>query len=69
MIDRHIRDLRLDRRLQRRRGWISAQDLEDALEALPDVAEKGELVTDEDAEKAEAAPATPPTAPEPPGSF
>jgi hypothetical protein len=50
MIDRHIRDLRLDRRLQRRLGWISAQDLEEALESLPDVAAKGELVTEEEGE-------------------
>ena len=49
MIDRHIRDLRLDRRLLDRRGWISAQDLEEALSSLPDVADKGELVTDEEA--------------------
>ena len=48
MIDRHIRDLRLDRRMQHRRGWISAQDMEEALTALPDVAEKAELVTAED---------------------
>lgn len=48
MIDRHIRDLRLDRRLQRRRGWISAQEMDDALEGLPDVAGKGELVTEEE---------------------
>ncbi|NNL65478.1 MAG: hypothetical protein HKP30_04490 [Myxococcales bacterium] len=50
MIDRHIRDLRLDRRLQNRRGWISAQGREEALEALPDVADKGELVTDDEAD-------------------
>jgi len=49
MIDRHIRDLRLDRRLQYRRGWISSQDVEEALGTLPDVAAKGELVTDEEA--------------------
>lgn len=48
MIDQHIRHLRLDRRMQHRRGWISAQDLEEALAALPDVADKGELVTQED---------------------
>ncbi len=51
MIDRHIRDLRLDRRLQHRRGWISAQDQEEALASLPDVADKAELVTDEESEK------------------
>jgi len=56
MIDRHIRNLRLDRRLQHRLGWISAQDLEEALEALPDVAAKGELVTEEEG----AAPEPPP---------
>ena len=39
-----MRNLRLDRRLTRRRGWISPDDLEASLEALPDVAEKGELV-------------------------
>jgi hypothetical protein len=49
MIDRHMRDLRLDRRLQRRRGWISAQEFEEAAQALPDVATKGEIVTDEEA--------------------
>jgi hypothetical protein len=64
MIDRHIRDLRLDRRLQRRRGWISAQELDDALETLPDVAGKGELVTEEEEKASEepAAAAATPTA-------
>jgi len=32
--------LRLDRRLTNRRGWISPEDLEHELEALPDVADK-----------------------------
>ena len=36
--------LRLDRRLAQRRGWISPAELEKELTALPDVAEKGELV-------------------------
>ncbi len=54
MIDRNIRDLRLDRRMQHRRGWISAQDMEEALAALPDVADKGELVTEEDLAAAQA---------------
>ena len=35
------RSLRLDRRLTRRRGWISPEELERELEALPDVADKG----------------------------
>lgn len=64
MIDRHIRDLRLDRRLHRRLGWISAQDLDEALESLPDVAAKGELVTEEEeaASAAEPEPAPAPAA-------
>lgn len=63
MIDRHIRDLRLDRRLQNRRGWISAQGMEEALQALPDVADKGELVTDEESGDADAqAPSSDPLA-------
>lgn len=36
--------LRLDRRLALRRGWIAEKELEKELSALPDVAEKGELV-------------------------
>jgi hypothetical protein len=35
-----IQKLRLDRRLIRRSGWISAQELEQELAALPDVSEK-----------------------------
>ena len=35
-----ISKLRVDRRLIRRRGWISPEDLEQALEALPDVSHK-----------------------------
>lgn len=35
-----ISKLRLDRRLIRRRGWISPDDLEREIEALPDVANK-----------------------------
>jgi len=59
MIDRHIRNLRLDRRLQRRRGWIPAQELEEALTNLPDVAAKGELVTEAEEEAAQAASSSP----------
>ena len=36
--------LKLDRRLAGRRGWIASDDLVKELDALPDVAEKGELV-------------------------
>lgn len=35
-----ISKLRLDKRLIRRRGWISPDDLERELEALPDVSDK-----------------------------
>ncbi len=36
--------LRLDRRLALRRDWITEKELEKELAALPDVAEKAELV-------------------------
>jgi hypothetical protein len=36
--------LRLDRRLIGRRGWIHTEELQSALERLPDVAEKAEWV-------------------------
>ena len=36
MLGDAIRNLRLDRRLAKRRGWIEQKDLDDALEALPD---------------------------------
>jgi len=42
-------NLRFDRRLLRRRGWISPSDLEERLAALPDVSEKGEVVQPEPA--------------------
>lgn len=35
-----MQNLQIDRRLIRRRGWISKQELERALEALPDVSSK-----------------------------
>jgi hypothetical protein len=35
-----MQNLKLDRRLIRRRDWISKPDLEQALEALPDVSSK-----------------------------
>jgi hypothetical protein len=40
MIDPALRKLRLDRRLLDRRGWISPQELERELAALPDVSAK-----------------------------
>ncbi|MEE2674988.1 MAG: hypothetical protein VX466_14395 [Myxococcota bacterium] len=35
-----ISKLRLDKRLSNRRGWISPDDLDRELEALPDASEK-----------------------------
>jgi hypothetical protein len=35
-----LQQLRLDRRLIKRRGWISQAELEKAIEALPDVSDK-----------------------------
>jgi len=35
-----LQQLRLDRRLIRRRGWVSEAELQKALEALPDVSDK-----------------------------
>ena len=37
---RSLEKLRLDRRLIRRRGWISKEELEAELEALPDAGHK-----------------------------
>jgi hypothetical protein len=42
--DDATQQLRLDRRLSGRRGWIRGEELERELERLPDVAEKAELV-------------------------
>ena len=39
-----MKALRLDRRLLRRRGWISPEDLEEQLAALPDAADKVQVV-------------------------
>ena len=55
-----MQKLRLDRRLLRRRGWIESEELESALAALPDVADK--IAPDEPEEETppEPAPAGPP---------
>jgi hypothetical protein len=42
--DDATQQLRLDRRLAGRRGWIGGEDLDRELRQLPDVAEKAELV-------------------------
>jgi len=43
MVHDSIRNLRLDKRLLRRKNWISPAELERALEELPDVSGKAEL--------------------------
>ena len=42
--------LRLDKRLIRRRGWISRDDLDRELEALPDVSSKIAQIEEPDGE-------------------
>ena len=39
--------LKLDKRLARRRGWIAQEDLQQALEDLPDAADKVRRLGDE----------------------
>ncbi len=51
-----MKRLKLDRRLIRRRGWISQQDLERELSALPDVSDKIQPQESEDAEAGGSAP-------------
>jgi hypothetical protein len=57
--------LRLDRRLIRRRAWISAKDLEKELASLPDVSHKAapqsEGAASEGGRKQDAGPAEPAT--------
>ena len=50
-----LKDLRTDRRLINRRGWISKAELEKDLEALPDVSNK--IAPPEEEEPSKAAPA------------
>ncbi len=53
-----ISKLRVDRRLIQRRGWIAPEELEQALEALPDVSDK---IAPKDEEASESRPAGPET--------
>jgi len=46
MVHESMANLRLDRRLLRRQGWIRPEQLRKELEALPDVVEKGERAVD-----------------------
>lgn len=62
----HNENLRFDRRLRHRRGWISEKELARHLRSLPDVEEQGEWV--DPADDAEAAESTPEAAaPDAPG--
>ena len=38
------KDMRLDRRLTQRRGWITPKDLQKELDALVDLTDKAELI-------------------------
>jgi hypothetical protein len=40
MVHKSLEPLRLDQRLRRRRGWLSAEERERELAKLPDVSEK-----------------------------
>jgi hypothetical protein len=40
MVHKSLESLRLDQRLRRRRGWLSAQERQRELEKLPDVSDK-----------------------------
>ena len=58
MDHRSMQMLRLDKRLIRRRDWISRKDLEKELSALPDVSDKiAEVQIDDDERNAEETPA------------
>ena len=49
MLGEAIRKLKLDRRLSRRRGWVEADELDSAIEALPDLAENAATADDPEA--------------------
>jgi hypothetical protein len=44
-------NLRFDRRLLRRRGWLSAEELQRQLDSLPDVSEKVQPPDEETSEE------------------
>ena len=45
MVHRSMENLKLDKRLAARRGWVDPNEAETAREALPDVSEKGERIS------------------------
>lgn len=44
MVHDSMRNLRLDKRLLRRRGWVEPAELEGELEALPDAEPKADRI-------------------------
>lgn len=52
MLSDAIKNMKLDRRLGLRRGWISESELQAGLESLPDVAGKGTFADDDEAQAA-----------------
>ena len=54
MVHESMRNLELDKRLTGRRGWISPQEMEQALEALPDASDKVAPPDEEQAEPVKA---------------
>lgn len=54
MLGDAIRELKLDRRLSRRRGWLADGELDEALAALPDVSEKATTAEESDPQAAPA---------------
>lgn len=56
MNQKSLERLRLDRRLVGRRGWIAPEELERALEALPDVSHKAQTEAPEAEREREAEP-------------
>jgi len=44
MVHRSMENLKFDKRLAARRGWLDPQDAEERLTSLPDVSDKAEVV-------------------------
>ena len=57
MLGDAIRKLKLDRRLSRRRGWIESDELDGAIEELPDLSEKAATADESEAPADGGAPA------------
>ena len=63
MVHESMRNLKFDRRFLHRHGWLDADELEQHLASLPDVAEKAEVVGAEPGSDSSAS-----GAPTPPGA-